>query len=126
MSQRNGADHFQLLALAAAAAVTVTGNVAGVDITSYVGKAMLVLTSSAGVGTAPTLNVKVQESDTLGGTYTDIAGAAFAQVTAAAVAQKLVIDVDVSRPFIRVVDTLGGTAPSFTRGVNLLALRQER
>ena len=42
MSQKNGAEHFQLLALAAAAAVTVTGNVAGVDITSYVGKAMLV------------------------------------------------------------------------------------
>jgi hypothetical protein len=35
----------------------------------------------AGTFTTGTLDVKVQESDTSGGTYTDIAGAAFAQVT---------------------------------------------
>lgn len=126
MHQQNAAEQFNVLTLSAAAAVTASGNVTGVDITSYVGKAMVVLTSAAGAGTSPTLDVKLQDSATVGGTYADITGAAFAQVTATAVALKLTIDVDAAKPFIRVVDTVSGTSPSFTRGVSLLALKQER
>lgn len=126
MHQKNAAEQFQIATLAAAAAVTATGNISGIDVTSYVGKAIVVLTSAAGAGTSPTLDTKLQESDTVSGTYSDIAGAAFAQVTGAAVALKLAIDIDAAKPFIRVVDTVGGTSPSFTRGVALLALKQDR
>lgn len=126
MNQKNVADQFQILSMAAAAAVTVSGNVTGVDVTAYVGKAIIVLTSGAGTGTAPTLDIKLQDSETVGGTYGDIAGAVFAQVTTSAVALKIAVDVDSAKPFIRVVDALSGTTPSFTRSVTLLALKQDR
>lgn len=126
MNQNNIADDLQLLTLAAAAAVTATGNGTGVDVTSFVGQVAVVLTSAAGTGTTPTLDVKLQQSDTLSGTYTDISGATFSQVVAAASVQKISLNVDSVKPFIRIVDTVGGTTPSFTRCVSLLGLKQNR
>lgn len=126
MNQINAAEHLQLLAIAATAAATVTAVSTGVDVTSFVGKGAIVLSSAAGTGTTPTLDVKLQESDTLGGTYTDVAGGAFTQVTGAPGLQKLAIDLDAAKAFLRISETLTGTTPSFARGVSLLGFKQNR
>lgn len=126
MNQNNIAQSLQLATLIAPAAVTATANQTGVDISTYVGELAVILTSAAGTGTTPTLDVKLQESDAVGGTYTDISGAAFTQVTTAASVQKINVQVDGLKQFVRVVDTVSGTSPSFTRGVALVGLKQNR
>lgn len=107
--------------LLAPAARTASANGTGVDVTKYEGTVMAVLDVGTVTGTSPTLDAKLQESDTLGGTYTDIPGAAFAQVAGAA--QSLVrVDVDGRKKFIRAAVTIGGTSPSFTCAMDLICL----
>lgn len=115
---RQALDKLDLVNLHATAARTSTGNATGVDVQAYDGDIVLVLDSAAGTGTTPTLDVKIQSSDTLGGTYGDITGATFTQVTTTASQQKLVISKDEARRFLRVVYTVAGSTPSFTFSVN--------
>lgn len=70
---------------------------------------------SAVTGTAPTLDVHLEESDD-DSTYTDIPGGAFPQMTAAGMKS---IQVKATKPYVRVVSATGGTAPVFTAQVLL-------
>lgn len=111
----------------AAAARTATVNGSGADLWGVAGRArevIAVLSSAAGTGTTPTLDVKLQESDD-NSSFTDIAaaniagGAQFAQVTTVASFQERIY-----RPqkrYVRAVATIGGTTPSFTCAVILFA-----
>lgn len=102
------------------AALTASANGTGIDCSGYE-EVVYTLHVGAVSGTSPTLDVKIQESATLGGTYSDITGAAFAQVTNANHQLHLSTRVNSAKPFQRVVTTIAGTSPSFTAGV--LALR---
>ncbi len=120
------AGHAVAKSLLPPAAYTATGNDTAVDMTAYRGGALVTLHSAAaGAGTNPTLDVKLQSSATSGGTYADIPGAAFAQVTNAASIQTLMISVDSNQPWIRSVHTIGGTAsPSFTAACSMAAVAE--
>lgn len=105
---------------------TTTQTGAGVDTFGY-NSAMLVLEVGTVSGTSPTLDVKVQSSDTSGGTYADVTGLTLTQVTASNNSQVLQIEglnsnVDgvTRRRFLRVVGTIAGTSPSFDFGAELL------
>ncbi len=107
------------------AAGTVDGT--GIDTKDYEGMAIASLNAKVGTGTTPTLDVKIQESDTLGGTYTDVTGAAFAQVTdvaGTAGVQKIAIDISGTKRFIRARSVAGGTTPSFNRSCTLIAQKK--
>lgn len=108
-----------------AATRTVTGNGTGIDMKDFVGQAAVVLDSAAGTGTTPTLDVKIQDSDD-NATFADVSPAvAFAQVTSAGVSvQRIGINTDSLRRFIRAVATIGGTTPSFVFSVNLVGRKQ--
>ena len=121
---RQALDKLQLTNLHATAARTATGSATGVNVQARDGDLYLVLDSAAGTGTTPTLDVTVESSDTLGGTYTAITGAAFTRVTTTASQQSLVISKDEARHFIRVTYTLGGTTPSFTFSVNAVGVNK--
>lgn len=95
---------------------TVTGT--GIDTMGY-NDAMITLEVGTVSGTTPTLDGKVQESDTLGGTYTDITGATFAQVTASNNTQKIRL-VGRTKRYIRFVGTIAGTSPSFDLAANAI------
>jgi len=111
----------KVLALAAAARITATGNGSAVDVRPYKGHALLVLNSSATEASDNTLNVKVQHSADGSTGWTDT-GVAFAQVgNAAASAQVVEVNVDRFKRYIRVVSTLAGTTPAATRSVELIA-----
>lgn len=113
-----------LLAIAACAKVTASGNGTGVDVSDYVGDVKFTLDSSAGGGTTPTLDVKLQESDD-DATYTDVTGGAFTQVTDAGPAfQSLTINVDGLKKYVRAVDTVTGTSPEFSRSVQMAGEKQ--
>lgn len=120
------AGHAVAKSLLPPAAMTTTTTGTAVDMTAYRGAALVTLHSAAaGAGTNPTFDVKLQSSATSGGTYADIAGAVFAQVTNAASIQTLMVNVDFEKPWIRAVGTIGGTAsPSFTAACSLAAVAE--
>lgn len=106
------------------AARTTTGNGTAVDVQLYDGDLIFILDSAAGTGTTPTLDIKLQSSDTSGGTYTDIAGATFTQVTTSASQQTITVSKDENRRWFRIVYTISGTTPSFTFSVNAVGVKK--
>ena len=121
---RQALDKLQLSALHPTAARTATGSGTGIDMQARDGDLYLVLDCAAGTGTTPTLAVTVESSDTLGGAYTAISGAAFTTVTTTASQQSLVISKDEARRVIRLTYTIGGTTPSFTFSVNAVGVNK--
>lgn len=113
----------QLIALAVAVRLSATNaGTAAVDVSGFSGEARLVLNSSAGEGASHTMTTKLQHSADGSTGWSDVPDAAFAQVTnAAASFQTLTLNIDKCKKFVRVVDTLAGTTPFFTRSVELLA-----
>jgi hypothetical protein len=110
------------------AAVTTTGVLgAALDLQGYQGRVKLTALIGAVSGTTPTLDLKVQDCDTVGGTYTDISPAvAFPQKAAADASSVAAIGLDVRacRRFVKIYATAGGTTPSFTVGVAALGQKQ--
>jgi hypothetical protein len=113
------------LDLAVPLSVTATANRAGVDVSQFIGVAIVLLTALNTAGTTPTLDVKLQDSPD-NTTFTDVPGAAFAQVTTGAGAiQSIGLNMDGVAKYLRVVDTLGGTSsPATTRSVILIGRKQ--
>jgi len=108
------------------AAETVTGNGTGVDMTTLEGIAAVILDSAGGAGTTPTLNVKLQHSATLGGSYVDIAGAVFAEVDDTPASRQMIkFNASEADNFVRAVWTITGSAgQSFTFSANLLGVKK--
>lgn len=118
-------EKLQLLSFHPCAARTATGNGSAVDLGEYDGEIVAVLSSAAGAGTNPTLDIKFQSAATSNGDYTDISGATFTQVGGAASGQKIAFNRDDVGRYIRIVYTIGGTNnPSFTFAVKGLALKK--
>jgi len=104
---------------------TASENGSAIDTSDYTGTAKFVLVSSAGGGTSPTLNVKVQTSADGSTGWADVSGAAFTQLTDAAdVTDSIDVDIDNVSVFVRVVTTIGGTSPTFDCSVTMVALAQ--
>lgn len=89
---------------------TGTDNSSAIDTAGY-HQAMVVFNAGT-VGSSGTVDVKVQESDASGGTYTDVSGAAFTQVTASNDDTTYVgrVNLNGTKRFIRVVLTVGTAA----------------
>lgn len=117
-------EKLELFSCVATAAVTSTATSAAIDLKEYDGDVSLILTSAAGTGSSPTLDVKVQDSDASGGTYGDLSGAAFTQVTNAVSMQVITFSKDEAKRYIKIVQTVGGSTPSFTFNINALALKK--
>ena len=79
------------------------------DITQYEGTILILLEAGASTAGTATLDVKLQDSATSSGTYADITGATFAQVTAAAAQQAIALDTDKAKGFIKAVATFGAS-----------------
>lgn len=103
--------------LLAAGRVTANGQSTGVDVSSLEGFGLVVQAADAVSGTTPTLTEKLQESDTQGGTYTDVAAGAFTQLTTVDGVAKLAIDFRAVKAFLRVDDVVSGTSPVYDRSV---------
>jgi len=109
--------------VSAIAARTATVTATGVDVRGYKGGLVVQQLVGAVTGTTPTLDGKLQQSSD-NSTWSDITGAAFAQVTASDSFQKIGIDVRLTGGYIRYVGTIAGTTPSFTMGVVLLGQKE--
>ena len=84
------------------------------------GEAIVILDSEAGSGTSPTLDVKLQDSAD-NSSWSDLSGKTFTQVTdGAAATEKISINTNDVRRYVRAVATLGGTSPVFVCAVSLV------
>lgn len=111
---------YKAISLLVPQAKTSTFSSTGVSVEAYENDAMVVLHVGAVSGTTPTLDVVVEGSDTVGGTYTTLA--TFGQVTAANKIGAVSINIGASTAkFIRITGTIGGSSPSFTMSATLLA-----
>jgi len=127
MNMQNILGHATVLGLIEANEVTSTVTGTGKDVTQWEGKALAILNSGpASAGTLPTLNVKLQHCATVGGSYVDITGATFTEVTnAAALVEGITINVSDLNGFIRAVGTIGGTStPTFDFSVELVGFKK--
>lgn len=112
-----------LYALHPTAARTATGQGSAVDIRDVEGDLAIVLDSGAGSGDM-TLDAKLQDSADGSTGWADVSGAAFTQVTTAASQQKIVVDTNAVKRYVRAAYTIAGTTPSFTFSVNALGRKK--
>lgn len=110
---------YSLLPAVAARSTTATGT--GVDISACKGSIAFILDSAIG-SAGDTLDVVIQDSDTLGSGYGAVTGGAFTQVTSAAAAQqKISLNADSLKKYVRAVGTIAGNgSESFTFSVTAL------
>ena len=117
-------EKLEISAAVASASVTATATSSAIDLKEFDGDVLLVLNCAAGTGSSPTLDIKVQDSDETGGTYGDLSGAAFTQVTDAASLQTLEVNKDECKRFIKIVQTVGGSSPVFVYGISLIGAKK--
>jgi len=117
-------EKLDITAAVASASVTATATSSAIDLKEFDGDVILVLNCAAGTGSSPTLDIKVQDSDETGGTYGDLSGAAFTQVTTSASLQTLEVNKDECKRFIKIVQTVGGSSPVFVYGISLIAAKK--
>lgn len=110
------------IALQPASAPTGTQTSGAVDTADFTGNAFIVLDCAAPAA-AETLDVKLQHSDTSGGTYTDT-GDSFTQVTNAGGAsyQVVAVSADKFKRWVKVVQTKVGTT-ALARSVSLVGFK---
>lgn len=118
----NFGDNATAVALIPANAITTTTTGSAVNLVDYDGEAAIILNCSAG-GVGATCDVKLTHSDTSGGTYTDVSGATFTQVGNAASFEKISVNTNEMKQYVKAVCTVAGTA-SFKIGVSLVALKK--
>ena len=117
-------EKLDITAAVASASVTATATSGAIDLKEFDGDVLLVLNCAAGTGSSPTLDIKVQDSDETGGTYADLSGATFTQVTDSASVQTLEVNKDECKRFIKIVQTVGGSSPVFVYGISLVGAKK--
>lgn len=98
--------------LKAVATLSASGAGSAVDLAGLEGPVAFFIDVGAGSGDM-TLDAKVTECDTSGGSYTDVSGGAFTQVTTTASRQMKVLDSKSLKRYVKIDYTLAGTTPSF-------------
>ena len=104
--------------------VTTTGLGSAVDLNDYEGEMAVVLDAEAG-GASITYAVKLQESDTSGGTYTDVTGGAFTTTDAnTALVEKISVNTNDMKRYVKLSITVaGGTGAG---AVSVVALASKK
>ena len=105
-------DKLQHFTLLATTTITATGDQTGVDLAGYEGDVQIILTGTA-AGADADLTFRIEESDTLGGTYTAVTGGGFTAIGNAASKEVITLNSNDLKRFIRLSCTAEtGTASS--------------
>lgn len=128
-----GLEKLEHLALAPTAVRTTNLDGTAVDLNDYEGDVVLILDVASG-GTS-TLNVKIQSSDTSGGSYEDVttvffrngaevasAAVAFSQVSTTASKQSITFPKGAAKRFVKAVSTTSSS--SHTYSINAVAVKK--
>tara|TARA_Y100000114_G_scaffold50257_1_gene45860 strand:- start:70 stop:456 length:387 start_codon:yes stop_codon:yes gene_type:complete len=118
-------ENLEVVTVRSLAGTTANHTSAATSLVDYEGDVMLVLNATAGTGTdTPTLTVRIKQNDTSAGSYDFITGAEFTPVTDTASVQKLVLNSNAIKRFIKINAQVSGTNPSFSYSVNLVACKK--
>lgn len=110
MNPTNLGDQLQVKNLyPAKASLTATDLGSAIDLLDLTGEVAVILDVGAG-GVGATLNSRLVESETSGGTYTDVTGGGFTEVGNAAAVQKISLNKDSMKRFVKLANTVAGTA----------------
>jgi hypothetical protein len=120
--QQRNLEQLQVFNIRTPATLSSNSDTTGVDLTSIDGDALFIL--HAGVSSAGTIDAKLQHSLTLNGTYNDVVGGGFTQLTATAGVQKVSVPRDELRGFFRV--SFSGLASSYSAPVSCVAIGAAR
>lgn len=121
----NWGNHVTLLNPVPVADVTSTGNGTDLDLQSYAGEIVILADVKNIAGSSPTMDISIQDSADNSSFAAISPALAFTQVTTVASAQKLVINKDTLRRYVRVVKTIGGTSsPEYYVSVKILAVKK--
>lgn len=106
---------------------TTSGNGSAVDLQGYVNDDHFEMAATLDVGTITgtqgTFAVKVQESTTTtSGDFSDISGASFTGVTTTTGGETIFFKTN--KRYVRLVETLGGTSPSYSRSAVVHVLQR--
>lgn len=105
---------------------TATVNGSAIDVKDFDKRIGFIL-SSAIMTAGDTLDVKIQQSTDGSTGWTDVTGATFTQVTAAADAfETIFVDTEATQRYLRVVGTIAGASPSVAFCVSLFGNKQVR
>lgn len=99
-------------------------NGSAITVQDLTDNAAVILNASAGTGTTPTLDVKLQHTPDNGTTWNDIPGAVFQTVTGTASIQQFALAVGQTSGSVRAVASCSGTTAGFTFSLSLLGLRK--
>jgi len=124
MTIQNLGSGTEVLSLLANDVVTATGTGSAVDLVDYEGDLAVVLDAEAGGGSV-TYAVKLTESDTSGGSYTDVSGGAFTTTDAnTALVEKISVNTNAMKRYIKVSVTV--TVGTGAGAVSVLALGSKK
>jgi len=108
MTIQNLGSKTEVLSLLPNDVVTATGTGSAVDLQGYEGDVAVLLDAEAG-GAGVTYAVKLTESATSGGSYTDVSGGAFTTTTAnTASVQKIYVNASNLKRYVKVSITVAG------------------
>ncbi len=125
MGRMNLDENTKVITLLASQTVTADADGTGIDVSGY-DDCFIIANVGALTGTSPTLDINFATSDAVGGTYTDITGAAFTQITDSANDSQLtfgridlrtILDPATSESWLRVELDIGGTSPTLEIGI---------
>ena len=105
-------DKLQHFTLLATTTITATGDQTGVDLAGYEGDVQIILSGTA-AGADADLTFRIEEADTLGGSYTAATGGTFTAIGNAAYKEVITLNSNDLKRFIRLSCTAEtGTASS--------------
>jgi len=124
-TQQRNLENLQIGTMLSSAIKTIaaTGAETGINFAGFDGDIVFDLNFSA-AGAGGTLDLRIEESDTLGGTYTAVTGGTFTQIGNAAGSQRLVISKDDAKNFLRVNVTARGGSASVNMSLDYIGLRK--
>lgn len=94
------------------------------DLSDYEGPVTIVLDAAA-MGASVTLAAKITESDTSGGSYTDVVGGGFTTTAAnTASRQSLVLNSDSLKKFIKIDKTIAGGTGTGSLSVSVIGFKK--
>lgn len=116
-------ENYKYLSVLAPVAVTADTNHTGIDIEKYTKDGMVTVNVGAVTGTTPTLDLVIQGSED-GTNYSATAILTFGQFTTGSKVASGKINLNKYKK-IRAVSDVGGTTPSFTLSIGLLAQSED-
>lgn len=120
--QQRNLEQLQVFSIRTPATLSANSNTTGVNLAAIDGDGLFIL--NAGASSAGTVNAKIQHSLTVDGTYDDVAGGAFAELTATAGIQQIAVPREELRGFFRISFT--GLAAAYSAPVSCVAVGAAR